>query len=77
VVLSVDIGDEPAQVSAFAEEHDLTFPILLDQDGAVARTYRMSRIPASLFIDREGVIRKRHIGPLEESLVSSYLESIL
>ena len=77
MVLSVDIGDEPAQVSAFAQEHGLTFPILLDEDGAVARKYRVSRIPASLFIDREGVVWERHIGPLEESLVASYLERML
>ena len=64
-------------VQAYAEELGMTFPTLLDEDGAVAREYRVRGIPTSLFIDREGVIQIRHTGPLDESLIGKYLEQIL
>ena len=35
----------------------LTFPILLDQDGAVGRRYLLRALPSTFFIDRQGVIR--------------------
>jgi peroxiredoxin len=77
VVLSVDIGEERGLVQAFAQERALTFPILLDENGSVTRTYGVRAVPASFFIDRQGVIRIRHIGPLGESLIARYLEPIL
>lgn len=48
--------------------------VLLDEDGSIARTYRVSGIPISFFIDREGVIRTRHLGPLSEMLILQYVQ---
>ncbi len=75
--MSVDIGEEQGPLQAFAQERKLTFPILLDQNAAVARKYGVRGIPASFFIDREGVIRVQHIGPLSESSIARYLDQIL
>ncbi len=72
MVLSVDVGEQREHVQAFAEEHNLTFPNLLDQSGSVAQTYRVRNIPATFFIDRDGVILARHIGPLGESVIGTY-----
>ncbi len=75
--MSVDIGEGREIVEIFAEGQGLTFPILLDANGAVAQGYRVQGVPTSLFIDREGVIRARYTGPLDESLIEKYLEQIL
>lgn len=64
-------------MQAFVQEQNLTFPILLDEDGAVAARYRVRPIPYSLFIDREGVIRAQHIGAIGESLIAEFLKPIL
>jgi peroxiredoxin len=73
----VDIGEERGLVQAFAQERGLTFPILLDENGGVAQTYRVRPIPYTLFIDRQGVIRVQHIGAVEESLIAKYVDPIL
>ncbi len=75
--MSVDIGEGREVVQAFAQEHGLTFPILLDEDGGVAQKYRVRGVPLSLFIDREGVVQARYTGPLDESLIEKYLDQIL
>ena len=64
-------------MQAYVQKQNLTFPILLDEDAGVARRYGVYGIPASFFIDREGVIRAQHIGPVSESLIAKYLEPIL
>lgn len=37
----------PAAARAFAEEHDLTFPILFDTEGTVSRAYRLRSLPST------------------------------
>lgn len=63
-------------VRAFVEEHGLTFPVLLDPDRTVARMYGLRGVPYSLVIDREGVIKGRHIGPMTEELIAKVLEEV-
>lgn len=75
--MSVDIGEQREAVQAFAEERNLTLPILLDENGAAARTYGVRGIPASFFIDRQGVVRAQHVGALAESLIAKYLDQML
>jgi peroxiredoxin len=69
--------EERGVVQAFAEERNLTFPTLLDENGDVAQRYRVRPIPYTLFIDRKGVIRAQHIGAIEESLIEKFLQPIL
>ena len=72
----MDIGEKRATVQAYAQEKGLTFPTLLDENGAVSRGYRVLGIPTSFFISREGVIQAQHTGPLNESLIKKYLAQI-
>lgn len=51
-----------AEVAAYASEHDLRFPILLDPDGAISRRFGVSGVPATLVIDPKGVVRFREVG---------------
>jgi hypothetical protein len=37
---------------------------LLDEDGAVTRTYGVRGLPATFVIDRGGVVRVQRLGPL-------------
>jgi hypothetical protein len=73
----VDIGEPQDVVQAFVEEGGLTFPTVLDESGAVAREYRLQGHPTSFFIDREGVIRKRHSGQMSESILEEILVELL
>ncbi len=73
----MDIGEDRETVQAFAQEHGLTFPILLDVNGAVAQKYRVRGVPTSFFINRQGVIEVQYTGPLDESLIEKYLGQIL
>jgi peroxiredoxin len=67
VILAVDFLKEDTVGAAtdFVEDFELTFPILFDTtDGDVAARYGVRGLPATYFIDREGVIRARNLGPV-------------
>ena len=42
----------------FLDEFGLTFPVVLDEAEEVASTYRIIGQPASIFVDKDGVIHQ-------------------
>jgi peroxiredoxin len=64
VALSVDAAG-PDHVLKWVEERDLTFEILHDRSGYTETAYQVTGYPESFVIDRDGIIVKKVIGPLE------------
>lgn len=80
VVLAIDMTyqDDPFAVVPFTQDHNLTFPILLEETGEVAELYQLRSLPSSYFIDRNGVISEVVIGgPMSEALLRTRIEQIL
>ncbi|MBI5955110.1 MAG: TlpA family protein disulfide reductase [Chloroflexi bacterium] len=80
VVLAVDMTyqDNPADVVPFIQKYNLTFPVLLDETGAVGAAYQLRSLPSSYFIDHFGVIQEVVIGgPMSEALLRARIEQIL
>ena len=80
VVLAVDMTyqDDPTKIAPFVAEQGLTFPILLDESGAVGKSYQLRSLPSSYFINRDGIINEVVIGgPMAEALLRTRVEEIL
>jgi len=80
IVLAVNMTyqDSPSEVPPFLQEYNLTFPVLLDQSGSMAKSYELRSLPSSFFINREGTIQEVVIGgPMSETLLRTRIESIL
>lgn len=56
VVMGVAVGEPVAKVRAFAGDHRLPYPILVDEDFHLADTLGEKRVPATLVVDRTGRI---------------------
>lgn len=63
-------------VKSFQEEYGLTFPIPLDQKGEVGRLYSILTIPTSYFINTDGTIYQKYIGPMNEETILSIVEEM-
>lgn len=74
VALGVNFDEPREAVSAFGEELELDFPLLLDPGGEVQRLYRVVGYPTSVILDREGRIVAYHIGILAKSQLDQYLK---
>jgi len=80
VVLAVNSTsqDNTASVDAFITELGLTFPVVMDYDGKVANLYRLSALPTTFFIGRDGVIRKvTPGGPMSEASLQATIQALL
>jgi peroxiredoxin len=52
-------------VAPFMKAYKLTFPALIDSDGTIKNLYKATGVPESFIIDREGILIKKIIGPLD------------
>ncbi len=80
VLLGVNLTyqDSLPDVQTFVDEFDMTFPVLLDKDGHVTDDlYRLRGLPLSVFVNREGVIARVHVGALTASQIEEYVGEIL
>jgi cytochrome c biogenesis protein CcmG/thiol:disulfide interchange protein DsbE len=77
-VLLVDLKEPPAEVQAFAKKLGLSMPIAVDEKGIVAsHGYALTNIPATYFIDGNGVIRGVHFGPVATKTLADNVDSLL
>lgn len=64
VVLAVDVEEPPAAVEEFKQQRTLTMPVLSDRTGEVRRHYGLPGLPGTFFIDRDGIVRAKVLGPV-------------
>jgi thiol-disulfide isomerase/thioredoxin len=77
VVLGVNVEEPRSTVQPFVDEMDLSFPVLLDEEGNVADEYRTIGLPMSILVNREGIIAVRHVGYLSDVTLDEYLNEHL
>jgi cytochrome c biogenesis protein CcmG/thiol:disulfide interchange protein DsbE len=69
--------DSLQEVESFIIDSKITFPILLDQDGAVSKLYALRALPTTYFISADGVIRQVSVGgPLSEAFLRSQISDL-
>ena len=74
--LGVDLNEDGGTVQDFVQKGGYNWVFLLDTSGEVSTTYRVSGIPTTYFIDREGVIQEMFIGPVSKGILETKLDGI-
>jgi len=80
MILGVNLTFQDAlpDVQAFASEFNITFPVLLDEDGTVTeRTYQIPGIPTNIFVNRDGTIERVQVGLIKGEQLDQYVAEIL
>jgi thiol-disulfide isomerase/thioredoxin len=78
-VIGVDFYDPlPSRAIAFANELGLTYPQAADPEAATRAPLRVSGLPMTIYLDKEGVVRHIEFGAVRSAadlatLVSTYL----
>lgn len=78
VVLAVsqDGAENLAAVRDYLALANLTFPTVVDTDGAIAAQFQVLLLPSTVFIDPNGSIAAVHLGPLHAERLAQYLALI-
>jgi cytochrome c biogenesis protein CcmG/thiol:disulfide interchange protein DsbE len=64
LAVSIDAAGAAA-VAPFMKKYHLSFPALLDPEGTMKNLYGVTGVPESFIINREGIIEKIVIGPMD------------
>lgn len=56
VILAVNFMEPSATVDAFITEHELGFPVALDEQGSINDLYRIRAYPTNIMLDADGII---------------------
>lgn len=77
-ILAVNIAESQLAVSSFIDRLGVTFPILLDSspDRVVTQRYGVGALPASYFVDKDGMVVGHYVGEMSESILKQHLDLI-
>ena len=77
--VSIDVVDDTARIAGFARDLGASYPIWLDRDDRVSMIFRSIGVPSTYLIDRAGVLRWRHMGPVrsDDPALLAVLDSAL
>lgn len=76
IVFAVNLGEELSKIKKFTEDRKLTLPVLMDYDGSVSKTYRVSGIPVTYIIDKDGTLYGRILGATDYDTLMQGIEKI-
>lgn len=80
MILGVNLtySDSVHSVQAFANEFNITFPVLLDEEASVAgKIYQIPGLPTSVFVTQDGTIERIQVGVMSGRQVDEYVAEIL
>jgi peroxiredoxin len=78
IILGIDNGESLGNVKPFTTEYGYRYTILLDTDSSIANEYGVYYLPATYFIDKDGIIRDITIIPFESKAdIEKYLTKIM
>lgn len=77
--VSIDQPGMAGRIQSFADELGATYTLWHDPDDRVSTTFLAIGVPASYVIDRGGVLRWRHVGPVtaDDSTLNAVLRAAL
>lgn len=76
-VVGIVYQDSAESARDFMDQYGQTYPGLLDPDGRTAIDYGVFGIPETFFIDRDGIVRSRQVGPVTEEGLERQIRELL
>ena len=75
--IGVDIWDRPEDALAYIQQYGIPYPNGVDTDGAILIDYGVTGIPEKIFIDRDGFIARKFVGPMNAVDLRAALDELL
>ena len=77
VLLSVDYLDTEPAALAYLREYDTTYPVGIDLQQQIARAYRITGVPETFVVDKDGIIRFVAIQRVSEAELAAAIEPLM
>ena len=77
VILAVNVRQDRDTAQKFIGKLDISYDVLLDTEGEVARAYGVMGLPTTFFIDGRGVLHTRILGESTPEVFEQILQELL
>jgi cytochrome c biogenesis protein CcmG/thiol:disulfide interchange protein DsbE len=74
--LGVVFEDTEDNAKQFLARMGASFPQLIDQNSSVAVAYGVAGVPETYFIDAQGIIRGKHVGPIDPESMAQWIRQL-
>jgi cytochrome c biogenesis protein CcmG/thiol:disulfide interchange protein DsbE len=74
--LGVVFEDTEENAKQFLAQMGASFPQLIDQNSGVAVSYGVAGVPETYFIDAQGIIRGKHVGPIDPQSLAGWIQEL-
>ena len=76
-ILAVNAGQDAKTVTAFMHKIGVSYPALLDESSAIARSYGVVGLPTTFFVDAGGIVRGKIVGEADEASFERHVLELL
>lgn len=76
-ILAVNVRQDADTAERFIRDLGISYGVLLDEEGAVARAYGVMGLPTTFFVDREGVLRAKILGESTPDVFTGIVNELL
>lgn len=76
-VIAIEAGEPVSEVSDFARQFGLSFPVWVDPESKALDAFQNDRLPSSYVIDRSGKVRLTWNGPINREMLEKYVTPLL
>jgi peroxiredoxin len=75
--INTTFQDDPVKVRQFARGQGISYPVLLDPEGAASEKYSSRLMPTTYLIDRNGKIVHTKVGEVDEATLTEQVKVVL
>jgi len=75
--VGINIGEASSQATDFLSVVGATYDQFIDSEGLVVTELATSTMPTTVIIDADGVITKRHLGPLDQDGLNDAIDKAI
>ncbi len=76
VVIEINVEESEEKVRPFAEEFQMTMPVVLDNDGELQKAYGARGLPLTVFIHADGTLASRWDGLLNPRVLADRVAAL-
>ncbi len=74
--VGIDVQEDRNTVATYLAQHQIEYPILLDEQGSIAAQYAVQGYPTTYFLDSDNRIVARNMGALTGEQLNTYLQML-
>jgi thiol-disulfide isomerase/thioredoxin len=77
VLCSVNVGDSRGAAERYLKRVKISYAVLLDEESATRKHYRILGVPATYVLDRQDVVRFTTFGPVRKAELEKMIGALL